>query len=71
MNNTELRIKVYPVINTNLPEATNLMNENGDYFESRVVEIIVGEWESLVIVELKGSYPYITDKWKLVINENK
>ena len=71
MNNAELRIKVYPVINTNLPEATNLMNEKGDYFESRVIEIMVGEWESLVIVKLKGSYPYITDKWKLVINEKK
>jgi hypothetical protein len=65
---TDLRIEVYPVINTNLPEATKLMNRKSDQFESRVVEIIVGDRESLVIVELKGSYPFITEQWEKVIN---
>lgn len=50
-----------------LPRATIEMNCFSDSFESRVVEIISGEDNSIVIVELDGSYPYITNKWESFI----
>ena len=62
-------IKVFKVRNEDLPRATTLMNYSSinESFRSRVINIIAGNSESMVMVEMIDSYPYITNEWEEVI----
>jgi len=69
------RIVALYIRRTQLPLATKLMNQASGYsegsmiptFESRVIEIIsdkVNYDECIIILEVKGHYPYIVNEWK-------
>lgn len=65
----EKRVHVYEIETRLLPLATKLMNQErcgnpSPPFESRVIEIITGEPDSMIIVEVYGKYPYITTRWE-------
>ena len=55
-------IMAYKVSNYDLPLACSKMNGHWDNFESRIINIIVGTTSSTLIVELKGSYPFIQNQ---------
>ncbi len=57
-----LHQRAFQVQPYNLTLATQKMNYSGDGFQSRVVQIIYGE-PCIVIVEMDGSYPFITNQW--------
>jgi hypothetical protein len=62
-------IHAYKIRNNNLPHATQKMNYSGSGFDSRVINIIIGDSESILIVSIEGSYPFITNQWKSFIEE--
>ena len=61
-------IHVYRVRTESLPRATEAMNGSWDFFHSRVLEVRTGDRISLVVVELDGYYPYITNKWDFILS---
>jgi len=65
--NMDKRKRVFRVPTDRLPEATAAMNYTGDFFRSRVCDVIPQGPESLVVVELDGSYPFIENEWEVFI----
>lgn len=63
------RIFVYMISTRDLPLATKEMNGYWDCFNSRViaVKLDITDYESLVVVEHEGSYPFITNQWEKFI----
>jgi hypothetical protein len=65
-------IECFEIRNSHLPIASKLMNNYSEvFFTSRIINIIVGESTSIVIVEITGSYPFIENKWKTIVVENE
>ncbi len=60
-------IKAYRILNENLPRATREMSCCYELFECKVKEIIRGDSESIVIVEMNGFYPAVTNEWSFII----
>jgi len=60
-------IEIYKIRNEDLPKATKVLNGNWTAFKSKVVDIIIDKNTSLLIVELNGSYPFITNQWESLI----
>lgn len=68
----DVRQKVFRIFVRDLPEATYRMNYRTEISESRVVEIrlneswgdVCGRATAMVIVEISGSYPYMTNKYE-------
>jgi hypothetical protein len=60
------KLTAYRIPNDMLPEATDAMNHvDGDgLFESHVRNIIPGDQFSIVVVEILGFYPFITNQWE-------
>jgi hypothetical protein len=56
-------IHAYKVMTKCLPEATQAINGNWGCLKSRVIHIEVMQEVSIVIVEMQGTYPYITNQW--------
>ena len=65
-------IYAYLVQNFNLPRATEELNcVHERHFRCRVKDIIIGEEESVVIVERYGSYPFIENGWNFILRSMK
>jgi hypothetical protein len=65
-------IEVYNVRTDDLPRATKAMNcDRGSFFKSRVLEVRTGDEISLVVVELDGYYPYITNQWNFILSADE
>ena len=63
---------VYKVLAQDLPKATKEMNFSESFFSSTVVDILlITEKECLVVLDVQGDYPYITNKWKELIIEER
>ena len=71
MKDKDAYMKAYDVDRQHLAYATKIMTFNGDFFESKVVDIIRTSWEEtfIIVVRMNGSYPYITNQWKGIIKQ--
>ena len=66
-------IFAYKVLTSDLPKATKEINRNTcAVFTSAVKDIIpLIDGHSMILVDVKGYYPFITDKWKKFIVDDK
>lgn len=64
-------IVAYRILTHNLPRATKEMNVREGPFSSEVVDIIKTTYDFIVIVDVQGSYPNITDRWKEFIEDDR
>ncbi len=63
--------RVYKVFITDLPRATLEMNVSSAGFSSEVTDVIVlDKFSALLVVDIRGVYPYITEQWKVFIHED-
>lgn len=63
----------YKVLTLELPKACKLFNHRESFFESMVTDIIPlsNSSYSIVVIDINGEYPYLTNTWKQVIqNDN-
>lgn len=65
----DIEIKAFKIMIDDLPIATKEMNYSCNFFKSFVKDVIIrDERYAMVIVEIHGNYPYITNQWKGFIN---
>jgi hypothetical protein len=64
-------VECYKVERDDLPKASRLMNENcpDAGFKSQIVDVLPVEDKTyvVVVVQICGSYPYVTNEWNSVI----
>ena len=63
-----IKIKCFKIENNDLPKATDEMNCNytDAGFRCTVKDIIILDENSIIVAEIEGYYPFITNQWKFI-----